>query len=299
MNSIPKYERVALIGQGAFAVVYKARDIRTGEIFALKKIVFKGQDDGVPVTAIREIGLLKKLEHENIVMLKDVVHIESKLHLVFEFMDRDLKQYLDTCGPEGLDPELVKSYLFQLLRGVAFCHANRILHRDLKPQNLLLDRTGQLKLADFGLARAFEIPLRMYTHEVVTLWYRAPEILLGSTHYTTPVDVWSVGCIFAEMVSRVPLFPGDSEIDQLLRIFRVRGTPNESTWPMVSTLEAYMPEFPSWPPLALERVAPGVSKPGGLELLDALLQLDPTRRLTAEDALDHPYFSSVLCSHSA
>lgn len=132
---------------------------------------------------------------------------------------------MDSVGArnEGLSPQMVKKFTYQLVRGIYYCHAHRILHRDLKPQNLLIDKEGNLKLADFGLARAFGIPLRSYTHEVVTLWYRSPEVLLGSRHYSTAIDMWSVGCIFAEMAMRSPLFPGDSEIDEIFRIFRYVG----------------------------------------------------------------------------
>lgn len=154
--------------------------------------------------------------------LYDIIHQESKLYLVMEFLDLDLKRYMDSVSArgDGLGPDIVKKFTYQLICGIYYCHAHRILHRDLKPQNLLIDREGNLKLADFGLARAFGIPLRSYTHEVVTLWYRAPEVLLGSRHYSTAIDMWSVGCIFAEMALRSPLFPGDSEIDEIFRIFR-------------------------------------------------------------------------------
>jgi cyclin-dependent kinase len=137
--------------------------------------------------------------------LYDVVHTERRLTLVFEYLDQDLKKYLDICEG-GLEATILKSFLYQLLCGVAFCHTHRVLHRDLKPQNLLINREGKLKLADFGLARAFGIPVRSYTHEVVTLWYRAPDVLMGSRTYSTPVDIWSVGCIFAEMATPKPLF---------------------------------------------------------------------------------------------
>merc|ERR1712196_574645 len=159
------------IGEGTYGVVYKATDKATGEIIALKKIRLESEDEGIPSTAIREISLLKELRHPNIVRLYDVVHTEKKLTLIFEYLDQDLKKYLDVCDG-GIELTIVKSFLFQLLTGVAYCHHHRVLHRDLKPQNLLINREGELKLADFGLARAFGIPVRSYTHEVVTLWYR-------------------------------------------------------------------------------------------------------------------------------
>eukprot|EP00961_Rhodomonas_salina_P180871 2441221-Rhodomonas_salina.1 len=242
-----KYLKIEKIGEGTYGVVYKARDRQTQGIIALKKIRLDAEDEGVPSTAIREISLLKELQHPNIVQLKDVVHSENKLHLVFEFLDHDLKKHMDGhSAAGGMPAAMVQSYMYQMLSGIAFCHSHRVLHRDLKPQNLLIDRNGILKLADFGLARAFGIPVRTYTHEVVTLWYRAPEILLGSKHYSTPVDLWSIGCIFAELVMRRPLFPGDSEIDELFRIFRVFGTPNEELWPGVTQLPDYKPTFPHW-----------------------------------------------------
>jgi cyclin-dependent kinase 2 len=169
------------------------------------------EEEGVPSTAIREISLLKELNHDNIVCLEDVVHEDRKLYLVFEFLDVDLKKHMDSYPQLYQDPAVVKRFLYQMLQGIQYCHSHRILHRDMKPQNLLIDRaTNTMKLADFGLARAFGIPVRQYTHEVITLWYRAPEILLGSKHYSTPVDLWSIGCIFAEMANQKPLFPGDS-----------------------------------------------------------------------------------------
>ncbi|CAI5520542.1 unnamed protein product [Closterium sp. Naga37s-1] len=216
-----QYEKVEKIGEGTYGVVYKARDRLTNETIALKKIRLEAEDEGVPSTAIREIALLKEMQHGNVVRLQDVVHADRRLYLVFEYLDLDLKKHLDTSPHIAQDRMIIKSYMYQILQGVAYCHAHRVLHRDLKPQNLLIDRqTNSLKLADFGLARAFGIPVRTFTHEVVTLWYRAPEILLGSNHYGTPVDIWSVGCIFAEMINQRPLFPGDSEIDELFKIFR-------------------------------------------------------------------------------
>ncbi len=186
----------------------------------------------------------------------------------------------------------------QLLKGIAFCHGHRVLHRDLKPQNLLIDKAGVLKLADFGLARAFGVPVRTYTHEVVTLWYRAPEILLGGKQYSTPVDIWSIGCIFAEMITRTPLFPGDSEIDQLFRIFRLLGTPNETIWPGVSQYPDYKSTFPQWQQQALGKVIKDVD-PLGLDLLGKMLAYEPSKRISARDALKHPYFDDLNSKRAA
>ncbi|CAE6426783.1 unnamed protein product [Rhizoctonia solani] len=257
-TTMENYAKLEKVGEGTYGVVYKARDINTGRIVALKKIRLEAEDEGVPSTAIREISLLKELKDDNVValldivhadsklylVLLDIVHADSKLYLVFEFLDMDLKKYMETVnsknGNRGLDKQLIKKFTYQLLAGLRYCHGHRILHRDLKPQNLLIDTNENLKLADFGLARAFGIPLRTYTHEVVTLWYRSPEVLLGSRHYSTAIDMWSVGCIVAEMVMHgQPLFPGDSEIDQIFKIFRLLGTPNEEVWPGVSQLPDY------------------------------------------------------------
>lgn len=194
----------------------------TNELVALKEIHLDAEE-GTPSTAIREISLMKELKHPNIVRLYDVIHTESKLMLVFEYMDLDLKKYMDGHGDRGaLDGQVVRSFMYQvrpplfpfhflrsnllssfspraqLLKGTAFCHENRVLHRDLKPQNLLINKRGELKLADFGLARAFGIPVNTFSNEVVTLWYRAPDVLLGSRTYSTSIDVWSAGCIMAE-----------------------------------------------------------------------------------------------------
>mmetsp|Transcript_2863 Transcript_2863/g.8167 ORF Transcript_2863/g.8167 Transcript_2863/m.8167 type:complete len:301 (-) Transcript_2863:498-1400(-) len=296
-----RYEPLGKIGAGTYGVVFKGRDRQTGDIVALKRIRLMDAEEGVPSTAIREISLLKDLTHENVVALRDVIYRESKLFLVFPYLEKDLKRYMEEMAREDrlIDPPVVKSLIQQLIRGIAFCHENRVLHRDLKPQNLLLDANFNLKLADFGLARAFSVPLRRYTHEVVTLWYRAPEILLGSQDYSTPVDNWAIGCIFAEMVRLQPLFPGDSEIDELFRIFRTCGTPNDEVWPGVSELENYKREFPQWRPqslrrLILARVSEKTGAPTledeGIDLLARFLVYAPSERITCQDALWHPYF---------
>ncbi|XP_066469959.1 cyclin-dependent kinase 3 isoform X3 [Tiliqua scincoides] len=299
------FQKVEKIGEGTYGVVYKARNKQTGQLVALKKIRLDSETEGVPSTAIREISLLKELKHPNIVRLLDVVHSQKKLYLVFEYLNQDLKKYMDSSRTGELPLSLIKSYLYQLLQGVSFCHSHRVIHRDLKPQNLLINEVGAIKLADFGLARAFGVPLRTYTHEagyrgnsfenccnkllVVTLWYRAPEILLGCKYYSTAVDIWSIGCIFAEMVTRKAMFPGDSEIDQLFRIFRTLGTPTESVWPGVTQLPDYKGNFPKWPRKDMKVIIPNLDR-DGQDLLAQLLLYDPNRRISAKAALTHQYF---------
>lgn len=280
--------------------MYKASEVaRPDVLVAMKKIRLEQDDDGVPSTALREISLLKELSHPNIVRLLDVEHTQTptqRLYLVFEWVDQDLKRYMDEVSrssPQGgrMSAELVKSYMHQLIDGLDYCHAVGVVHRDLKPQNLLIDRQGTLKIADFGLARAFCIPLRSYTHEVVTLWYRAPEILLGQRKYGLGVDIWSVGTIFAELVNFYPLWPGDSEIDELFRIFRHLGTPNEKLWPGVSQLPDYKDVFPQWPALPIQRCCPDGLDNQGLDLLRQMFIYNPADRISARACLNHPYFA--------
>jgi len=289
-RGVDRYEKIEKLGEGTYGVVYKAKDRVNGDILALKKTRLEGEDEGVPSTAIREISLLKELPHPNIVSLKDVIHKDQKLWLIFEFLDQDLKKYMDCVGHD-LHPMLVKSYARQMLEGLAFCHSHRVLHRDLKPQNLLIDRKGKIKLADFGLARAFAPPINTLTHEIVTLWYRAPEVLLGCTRYSCGVDIWSIGCIIAEMVTRSPLLPGDSEIDQIFRIFRLLGTPNEDLWPGVSSLKDYKTTFPKWSKKSLSAALDGKLCEDGIDLLEKMLVYDPSKRISAKAALRHPYFT--------
>ncbi|XP_022192565.2 cyclin-dependent kinase 1 [Nilaparvata lugens] len=290
MNS---YDMLEKIGEGTYGVVYKAKNLKTGTLCAIKKIRIENEDEGVPPTTIREISLLKELEHPNIVTLHKVVMEDNRLYLVFEFLCMDLKKYLDSLDTDQLvKPSHVKSYLYQIIQAILFCHKRRVIHRDLKPQNLLIDSHGTIKVADFGLGRAFGVPVRVFTHEVVTLWYRAPEVLLGCSRYACPIDIWSIGCIFAEMATRKPLFQGDSEIDQLFRIFKILSTPNETSWPGVSELPDYKPIFPNWTTNTLNQQVKNISK-DGLDLLQKMLVYDPSARISAKESIKHEYFKDL------
>lgn len=292
-TTLERYQRLEKIGTGTYGVVYKAIDTVTNQLIALKKVLFDTEPEGIPSTAIREICILRELQNPYIVHLKNVIANDDKLYLVFEYVEQDLKQYLDRLPKDSqVDMRVVKSFLYQLLQAISYLHSKRILHRDLKPQNVLIDNSGNVKLADFGLARAYQIPLRPYTHEVVTLWYRPPEILLGTLEYSSAVDIWSLGTIFVELITKNPLFSGDSEIDQLYRVFRTLGTPNDRIWPGVSKLRDYKKTFPNWSPVGLASIVPQLDR-DGLDLLEKMLIYDPNNRITAKEALTHPYFNDV------
>jgi len=296
------YNRKEVIGQGAYGIVYRATQRSTGDTVAIKRIPFADStpEGGVPCSVIREISLLRELDHPNVVRLLDVLQSSpGGLYLIFEYVAHDLKTFMDQhqtsndpIERRGLPMPVVKSFLRQILSGVSFCHTYRVLHRDLKPHNLLISADGtQLKLADFGLARLSGLPNGPYTHEVVTLWYRAPELLLGTQRYSASVDVWSVGCIFAEMATGHPLFPGRCDIDQLFKIFQRRGTPHPDSWPGLRRLPHFNPEFPSWPEVPITDFLPPDSlSASGADLLTQVLQYNPDRRLNCRNALQHPFF---------
>ncbi|XP_018669068.2 cyclin-dependent-like kinase 5 [Ciona intestinalis] len=290
-----KYEKIEKIGEGTYGTVFKAKNRESGEVVALKRVQLDDDDEGVPSSALREICILKELKHKNVVRLHDVLHSERKMTLVFEYCEQDLKKYFDSCGGE-IDRPTVQSFMYQLLKGLAFCHQQNILHRDLKPQNLLINKNGELKLADFGLARSFGIPVRCYSAEVVTLWYRPPDVLFGAKLYSTTIDTWSAGCIFAEISNAgVPLFPGNDVEDQLKRIFKVLGTPTEQSWAGVSKLPDFK-IFPLYPSNAhWAAIAPRLPS-SGHDLLKCLIVANPNERLTASNALKHRYFDDIHTS---
>jgi len=291
-----QYEILEVLGEGTYGKVRKVRCCKTGAMLAMKQMkITSAQEEGVPSTAIREIAILKELSHQNIVQLLDIFCKPGELSLVFELLDSDLKKYMKSLS--GTMPAVqVRDFARQLLVGMEYCHSNRIIHRDLKPQNLLIDSRGlRLKLADFGLARAFSLPVPQYTHEVVTVWYRPLEILLGSKLYSVPVDLWGVGCILAEMATGAPLFAGDSEIDTAFKIFQKLGTPTEAMWPGVTELPDFKLTFPKWQAKGWANIRNTGSQLGpiGIDLLEQLTQYDPRARISARRALQHAFFSQA------
>ncbi|OQR77343.1 cyclin-dependent kinase 6-like [Tropilaelaps mercedesae] len=296
MNPLNNYDNFDHIGTGAFGTVFKARDKKNeGRFVALKKVRMAITDDGVPLSVLREISLLKQLEsfnHRNIVRLYDICHGKREtndlvIFLVLEHVDQDLATFLEKCPAPGLEPELIKSLSHQMLTGIDFLHANRIVHRDLKPQNVLVTDRHVVKLADFGLARIYEYQMPL-TPVVVTLWYRAPEVLLQSA-YASSVDLWSVGCIIAELFTRKPLFPGNSEGSQLGKILEIIGTPSRESWPQdVCMAWEHFSSYGRGEDLS--KLIPE-AEPAAIDLIGALVEFDANKRLSAEDALAHAFFS--------
>ncbi|GMI75438.1 CYCLIN-DEPENDENT KINASE D1, cyclin-dependent kinase D1;1 [Hibiscus trionum] len=285
-----RYLKREVLGEGTYGVVYKAIDTKTGQTVAIKKIRLGKQKEGVNFTALREIKLLKELKDPNIIELTDAFPHEGNLHLVFEFMETDLEAVIRDRNI-FLSPADIKSYFQMTLKGLAFCHRKWVLHRDMKPNNLLIGPNGQLKLADFGLARLFGSPDRRFTHQVFARWYRAPELLFGAKQYASGVDVWAAACIFAELLLRRPFLPGTSDIDQLGKIFAAFGTPTPSQWPDMVYLPDYV-EYQYVPAPPLRSLFPMASG-DALDLLSKMFTYDPKARISVQRALEHWYFSSA------
>ncbi|KAI3730848.1 hypothetical protein L1987_62026 [Smallanthus sonchifolius] len=300
-RSVDEFERLNKIDEGTYGVVYRAKDKKTGEIVALKKVKMEKEREGFPLTSLREINILLSFHHPSIVDVKEIVvgsNLDS-IFMVMEYMEHDLKALMETMKQPFSQSE-VKCLMIQLFEGTKYLHDNWVLHRDLKTSNLLLNNRGELKICDFGLSRQYGSPLKPYTHLVVTLWYRAPELLLGTKLYSTAIDMWSLGCIMAELLSKQPLFNGKTEFDQLDKIFKTLGTPNETIWPGYSKLPGVKVNFVKHQYNLLRRKFPATSFTGsrvlsdaGFDLLNKLLTYDPEKRITAEEALNHEWFREV------
>lgn len=298
-RDVTDFEEIEQIGEGTYGQVWMGRDKQTGEIVALKKVRMDQEKEGFPVTAIRELRVLRSLQHENIVNLKDIVtgknlnrakaqRNKHEIYMVFEYCEHDLTGLMETPSIRFTEAQ-VKTYMQQLLNGLWYCHEREVLHRDIKGSNLLIDNKGNLKIADFGLARTYNDSQKRYTNRVITLWYRSPELLLGTENYGPEVDMWSVGCLLVELLNKRPLFPGKDEAEQMDLIFQVLGSPTDKSWPGWEDLPLANMVKPEQYQSCLRDQLDHLS-PLAIDFIENLLCLNPQQRLSAMDALDHDWF---------
>ncbi|CAG7831840.1 unnamed protein product, partial [Allacma fusca] len=305
---IDSFEVIAQIGEGTYGQVYKAKDSIVGDLVALKKVRLENEKEGFPITAVREIKILRQLNHKNIINLKEIITDKrdakdfrkdrGSFYLVFEYMHHDLMGLLESesrWSYVNFTEEYNGSIMYQLLDGLNYCHRKNFLHRDIKCSNILMNNKGQVKLADFGLARLYNSKdkERPYTNKVITLWYRPPELLLGEEKYGPAVDVWSCGCILGELFLKRPMFQANIEPAQLEEISKVCGTPSPANWPKVVNL-------PLWPTCRPKRIHPrrlreemSFMPAAALDLLDRMLEIDPERRISAEEALRSKWLRTI------
>jgi len=294
-RSADLYRKLNKISEGTYGVVYRAQDVETDEIVALKQIKLVNPKEGFPQTSLREIQILLRLDHPNIVDVREVVVGPTSRHIfmAMEYMEHELQKLLDEM-PQPFKPPEVKTLMKQLLSALEYMHSRWVSHRDVKTQNLLFSNRGYLKLCDFGLARPFGDPLQRYTSNVVTLWYRSPELILGEKIYDPKaVDVWSAGCVFGEILTRKPFFNGKTEVEQLQKIYTIVGVPTESTWPDYSSLPNFA-RFPTFK-LCLPKWNETLHRqtPAGIELIQGLLCCDPIQRFTAKQGLQSRWFTET------
>ncbi|OMJ94280.1 hypothetical protein SteCoe_2622 [Stentor coeruleus] len=281
------YEKVSFLGSGTYGEVWRCTDTQNSRSVAVKTIKVINQGEGINFTALREIMLLQELKHQNIITLYGVFLKNSNIHLVLELAEFDLSGKI---GSINNTEDIVKGILKQLLEGLAFMHENSVIHRDLKPGNLLITRQGELKITDFGTAKIICDTDGPRSSGICSLWYQAPELLFGTKHYGKAMDIWSVGCIFAELLNKRTLFNGQTPIDQLSKIFNTLGTPDYDEWPGMNYLPTYLPSQPS-PKMSFSRAFPNASAPA-IDLLEKMLAFCPSRRISADEALQHEYFKN-------
>jgi cyclin-dependent kinase-like len=300
-EAMNKYEVLGVVGEGAYGVVLKCKNKESDGIVAIKKFKVSDDDEILRKTALREVKLLRLLRHGNIVSLIEAFRRKGKLYLVFEYVEKNLLEVLEEQA-QGLDPALVRHYIFQLCQAIHWCHSNEVVHRDIKPENLLIDvARRQLKLCDFGFARLLNNPNEELTDYVATRWYRAPELLLGSTQYSFSVDLWAIGCIMGEITDGQPLFPGESEVDQLYIIQKIVGPliPSHMDLFLGNSRFAGL-KFPDMSrPETLQKKYLATLSKRSLHFMQQVLSMDPAERPTSEEALNHPYFQNMMGKASA
>lgn len=284
----------SVVGAGTYGKVFKAIHIYTRDKVALKKIRMEGERDGYPITAVREIRLLQHLRHKHVVALQEVMVEKNDCFMVFEYMAHDLTGLINH-PTFTLTAAHKKNLAYQLFDGLEFLHRRGVLHRDIKAANILVSNTGQLKYADFGLARFYTKSRQLdYTNRVITIWYRPPELLLGETQYGPAVDVWSAACVFMEMFTRKAIFPGEGgELSQLEKVYGVLGTPTRAEWPGIADLPWFELMQPATRrPRQLDAMFTSLLSPAALELIKWCFKYDPEQRPTAEEVLQHEYFTT-------
>ena len=290
------YQKIEKLGSGAYGTVYKALMKKNQKIVAIKRIKINLDSEGIPSSALREISILRNLRHENIEKILDIITTEKKLYMVLEFMEYDLQSFFEKLNQDPKivnysHEELIKIILKQILKGVEYLHSKKIIHRDLKPQNILINKDLVIKLGDFGLSRKISFEKKPHTQEVLSLWYRAPELLMGSNIYDEGIDIWSIGCIFGFLVLKKTLFEGDSEIDQLNKIMQFLGTPNFNQIPYYNNLNIFNNQFVYFSPSDFNEKFNNLDD-YGKDLLKKMLNYDPDQRISCKDALNHPYFQN-------
>lgn len=287
-----RYEKLGKIGEGSYGVVFKCRNKENGSLVAIKKFVESEDDPLIKKIAMREIRMLKQLKHQNLVNLIEVFKRKKRLHLVFEYVDHTVLNELER-NPKGVPEHMTKKITWQTLHAVQFCHQHNCIHRDVKPENILINKKGEVKLCDFGFARLLTGPGDEYTDYVATRWYRAPELLVGDTQYGPPVDIWAIGCVFAELTTGQAIWPGRSDVDQLYLIRKTLGDLLPRHVEIFSNNQFFkglaIPKPERLEPL--DEKFPNISSQA-MNFMKGCFQMDPSERLTCEELINHPYFDS-------